>query len=128
ETLFTVEVPTNPMATIDWMKIEGAEPIGKDGDLWTYKLSSIQEIVNAEIEYQVPAMGLEHVVSFRFKLEGLDSLPEKAEPETPEEEPETPEETPETPEENPEAPEETPETPEENPEAPEETPETPEEQ
>lgn len=130
QAFFTVEVPENPMASIDWMTIQGAEPVKKDGDKWTYQLNAIEDILQAEIEYQVPAMNLEHVVSFRFVLEGLEELPKAETPEV-EEEPEVEqpeEETPEVEEPEVEQPdeEETPEVEEPEVEQPEdnETPET----
>lgn len=128
QALLTVEVPSNPMANIDWMKIQGAEPVKVEGDKWTYQLQTIEEILQAEIEYQVPALNMEHVVSFRFVLEGLDQLPKQETPEV--EEPEIEQPEPEEKPEQPEAePEEQPETkPEEKPEQPEQPETKPEEQ
>src|SRR5699024_753670 len=115
--LFTINIPNNPMAEISGLQVEGAEPVEKSGTKWTYQLNEIKEILNAQTQYEVPMFNMKHDVPFRFKLEGLTTLPTVEEtPEQPEK-PEQPEDTPEQPDEEPDQPEETPSKPEEKPEA-----------
>src|SRR5699024_5929538 len=57
-----------------------------NGRNMTYQLSELKSEFKAQVQYAVPAIGLEHDVPFRFILEGLDELPvQEEEPETPEE-------------------------------------------
>src|SRR5699024_11476354 len=140
--LFTINIPNNPMAEISGLQVEGAEPVEKSGTKWTYQLNEIKEILNAQTQYEVPMFNMKHDVPFRFKLEGLTTLPtveetpeqpEKPEqpedtPEQPDEEPDQPEDTPEQPDEEPDQPEDTPEQPDEEPDQPEDTPEQPDEE
>src|SRR5699024_882306 len=126
--LFTINIPNNPMAEISGLQVEGAEPVEKSGTKWTYQLNEIKEILNAQTQYEVPMFNMKHDVPFRFKLEGLTTLPTVEEtPEQPEqpEKPEQPEDTPEQPDEEPDQPEDTPEQPDEEPDQPEDTPEQP---
>lgn len=83
---FTIVVPHNDMAEITGLQIEEIEPT-VDGEQWTYSLSSLKSELDAQVQYEVPALNMKHDVPFRFVLEGLDELPEKENPE-----PETPEE------------------------------------
>src|SRR5699024_9270060 len=129
--LFTINIPNNPMAEISGLQVEGAEPVEKSGTKWTYQLNEIKEILNAQTQYEVPMFNMKHDVPFRFKLEGLTTLPTVEEtPEQPEqpEKPEQPEDTPEQPDEEPDQPEDTPEQPDEEPDQPEDTPEQPDEE
>ncbi|MEI3609826.1 NEAT domain-containing protein [Pseudogracilibacillus sp. SO10305] len=126
--LFTITIPKNDMAEIAGLQVEGAEPVEIDGTEWTYQLNEIDDILNARTQYEVPKLNMKHDVPFRFKLEGLTTLPTVEEtPEQPEqpEKPEQPEDTPEQPDEEPDQPEDTPEQPDGDSEKPEETP-TPE--
>ncbi len=88
----TITIPDNEFAEIEGLQVEGVEPIveGTDeGRNMTYPLSQLKSELNAQVQYAVPTIGLEHDVPFRFILEGLDELPviedEIEEPETPEE-------------------------------------------
>lgn len=87
----TVTVPKNDMATISGMQIEGKEPT-KNGEQWTYQLSSVKELYKAKVQYEVPALNMKHDVPFRFKLEGLDRIPEQEQPEVEKPEADKPEE------------------------------------
>lgn len=104
----TFTIPHNPMAFIGGMQIEGVEGV-QNGEQWTYKLSTLKQLYNARVQYEVPAMNMNHDVPLRFSLEGLENLP-VAEPEVEQPEPEEPEvEQPEP--EQPEVEEPKPETP-----------------
>src|SRR5690625_4179622 len=72
----TITVPHNEMAEIEGLQIEGKEPV-KKGEDWTYQLDALKIELDAQVQYVVPMMGLEHDVSFRFLLEGLDEIPVK---------------------------------------------------
>lgn len=82
----TITVPENEMASITGLQIEGVKP-SVNGEQWTYSLTSVKPILNAQVQYEVPAFNMKHDVPFRFSLEGLDKLPKKQEPEV--EKPET---------------------------------------
>lgn len=85
----TITVPNNDMAQISGLQVEGAEPTIEETDEarnMTYQLSDLTSELNAQVQYEVPALDMKHDVSFRFVLEGLDDLPVvEEEPETPEE-------------------------------------------
>lgn len=87
EAELTITVPNNPMAIIEGLQVEGVEPTideTDDGKDMTYSLSELKSELNAQVQYNVPAINLEHDVPFRFILEGLDDLPvNEEEPETP---------------------------------------------
>src|SRR5699024_1803821 len=126
--LFTITIPKNDMAEIAGLQVEGAEPGEIDGTEWTYQLNEIDDILNARTQYEVPKLNMKHDVPFRFKLEGLTTLPTVEEtPEQPEqpEQPEEPDQPEEQPDEEPDQPEDTPEQPDEEPDQPEDTPEQP---
>lgn len=92
----TLTVPHNDMAEITGMQIEGAQPT-KNGNKWTFKIATLKPLLNAKVQYEVPALNMEHDVPFRFSLAGLDNLPTYEEPEVEEPKPEKPEvEQPET--------------------------------
>src|SRR5699024_1066818 len=72
ELIFTI--PNNEMATINSLEIEGSKVV-QDGEQWSYKAKSIDQMLNADVQYEVPELDMKHDVSFRFSLEGLDDLP-----------------------------------------------------
>src|SRR5690625_7271611 len=41
----------------------------------TYKLDSLESELSAQVQYEVPSLEMNHDVSFKFVLEGLDELP-----------------------------------------------------
>lgn len=80
-----ISVPHNDMASIEGIQIEGKEATIEEKDdhtIHTFNLSSLKKELNSQVQYAVPAIGLEHDVAFRFILEGLDELPKKDKIET----------------------------------------------
>lgn len=73
-----ITIPSNDMAEIEGLQIEGIEPTVEENDdvkHKTYTLRSLESELNAQVQYSVPSLNMEHDVPFRFILEGLDDLP-----------------------------------------------------
>lgn len=95
EIKLALTIPNNDMAEIEGLQIEGNNPEIKDQDnskVYTYTLNELKETLEAQTQYVVPALNMNHDVPLRFKLEGLDTIPEVEEPEN-EEKPEESEDT-----------------------------------
>ncbi|MBU5467578.1 NEAT domain-containing protein [Virgibacillus sp. MSJ-26] len=78
----TITVPKTDGAEITGLQVEGQEPVvneGQDAKDMTYELTNLKSELNAQVQYEVPSIGLDHDVPFRFILEGLDDLPVKEE-------------------------------------------------
>src|SRR5699024_3083278 len=76
----TIGVPNGDMATIDGIQIEDKEGKVEEKDditYYTFALDELKKELHSQVQYSVPAIGLEHDVPFRFILEGLDELPVK---------------------------------------------------
>lgn len=91
----TITVPHNEMAEITGLQVEGKEPAvteGDDADYLAFSLIELKKELNAQVQYEVPSIGLVHDVPFKFVLEGLDQIPVVEDATEPEEEPAKPEE------------------------------------
>ena len=78
EVEFTITIPDNEMAEIKGLQVEDIEPKVKEDDearYMTYKLDSLESELSAQVQYEVPSLEMNHDVSFKFVLEGLDELP-----------------------------------------------------
>lgn len=85
EAELTITIPNNDMAEIKGLQIEGQEPQikeDKDAKQMIYKLTTLNSNLDAQVQYEVPSLGMEHDIGFQFTLEGLDNLPVKEEEET----------------------------------------------
>lgn len=79
---FVITVPHNDMAVISGIQVEEKEGSVKDtkeGKVYTFTLDRLKEVLNSQVQYNVPSLGMDHDVEFRFVLEGLDKLPIKIE-------------------------------------------------
>src|SRR5699024_10458750 len=75
-----ISIPNNEMAEIKGLQIEGIDPVKEETDdsvIYTYALNELKEILNAQVQYEVESMGMEHDVPLRFKLEGINEIPEQ---------------------------------------------------
>ncbi|PAV29613.1 hypothetical protein CIL05_09560 [Virgibacillus profundi] len=95
EATLTITVPHNEMAEITGLQVEGDKPDVTEDETARYmafKLANLKSELNAQVQYEVPSIGLEHDVPFKFVLEDLDEIPVvEEEPTEPEEEPTEPE-------------------------------------
>ncbi|MCF3943391.1 NEAT domain-containing protein [Oceanobacillus alkalisoli] len=109
-----ITVPHNEMAEVTGIQIEGIEATVTEDDAarsMAFPLETVKAELHAQVQYEVPAIGMKGDEPFRFILERLDEIPVVEE--EPEEDP-----TPEQPE-DPAEPEEPAEQPEEEPTEPE---------
>jgi len=75
-----ITIPNNDMAEIKGLQIEGLEPQvkeDKDAKHMIYKLTTLNSSLDAQVQYEVPSLGMDHDIGFKFTLEGLDNLPVK---------------------------------------------------
>src|SRR5699024_4754015 len=73
-----ISIPNNEMAEIKGLQIEGINPVKEETDdsvIYTYVLNNLKEILNAQVQYEVESLGMEHDVPLRFKLEGINEIP-----------------------------------------------------
>lgn len=85
EAELTITIPNNDMAEIKGLQIEGQEPQvkeDKDARHMIYKLTTLNSNLDAQVQYEVPSIGMKHDIGFKFTLEGLDNLPVKEEEKT----------------------------------------------
>src|SRR5690625_137813 len=79
EIYFTITIPHNDFAMISGVQIEGIEPTVESGEnvkYYTYHLPVLKSELVSQVQYQVPALNMDHDVPFKFVLEELDDLPE----------------------------------------------------
>src|SRR5699024_7713627 len=63
-----ISIPKNEMAEIKGLQIEGINPVKEETDdsvIYTYALNELKEILNAQVQYEVESMGMEHDVPLR---------------------------------------------------------------
>ena len=76
----TITIPDNEMAEIKGLQVEDIEPKVEEDEkakYMTFKLDSLESELSAQVQYEVPSLEMNHDVSFKFVLEGLDELPGK---------------------------------------------------
>src|SRR5690625_4571168 len=73
----TLTIPHHDLAEINGLQIEDIEPKVEENDnamYKTYKLNSLKSELDAQVQYEVPSIDMNHDVPFKFVLEGLDKI------------------------------------------------------
>ena len=75
-----VTIPNNEMAEITGLQVGQNDPTVEKADeanYYTYQLNELTTYLEAQVQYEVPSMGMNGDEPFRFHLKGLDELPVK---------------------------------------------------
>lgn len=78
EITLTIAAPITEGAEIAGLQIEGIESnvtTDNDNQYFSFKLTTLTENLDAQVQYQVPAFNIDHDVPLKFALEGLSDIP-----------------------------------------------------